>query len=97
MIFPDGDVIVKPENIHYYKEFSMRKPDYYLISIDPAFLEKSTADNTAILVLTVYKEKKAVKIYYVSKYVSKSLQGFSFPKRWKILWKEFTSNCLNTI
>ncbi len=74
MILPDGDAIIKPEDIHYYKELPIKKPDYYLISIDPAFSEKSTADNTAVLVLAVYKENKTIRTYVLNPVLNKKLE-----------------------
>jgi predicted phage terminase large subunit-like protein len=74
MILPDGDTIIKPEDIHHYKELPIKKPDYYLISIDPAFSEKSTADNTAVLVLAVYKENKTIRTYVLNSVLNKKLE-----------------------
>lgn len=73
LILPDGDAIVKPEDIHYYKELPKKKPDYFIMSIDPAFSEGSTSDNTAIVVMGIYKDKKRLKIYVLPPVINKKL------------------------
>lgn len=73
MILPDGDAIIKPEDIHYYKELPKKRPDYCIISIDPAFSEKNTSDNTAILTLAIYREEKRIKIYVLTPVINEKL------------------------
>jgi len=73
MILPDGDAIVKPDEIHYYKELPKERPDYFIVSIDPAFSEESTSDNTAILALAVYREDKRVKIHVLTPVINRKL------------------------
>ena len=63
LILPDGDAIVKPEDIHYYKELPSERPDCAIISIDPAYSEAANADKTAIVVLYVYSKEDNFKIY----------------------------------
>lgn len=73
LILPDGDTIVKPEDIHYYRELPNETPDYYIMSIDPAFSEGSTSDNTAIIVLGIYRDEKRLKIYVLIPIINKRL------------------------
>lgn len=73
LILPDGDAIVKPEDIHYYKELPTARPEYFVISIDPAFVESSSSDNTAIVVLAVYKDEGRLKIYILPSVVNRKL------------------------
>jgi predicted phage terminase large subunit-like protein len=73
MILPDGDAIIKPEDIHYYEKLPKEKPDYYIVSIDPAFSEASTSDNTAIVVMGIYKDNKRLKIYVLTPIINKKL------------------------
>lgn len=72
LILPDGDAIVKPEDIHYYKDLPLEKPDYTIISIDPAFSEGTNSDKTAITVLNIYKGDDRLKIY-VTRLINKKL------------------------
>lgn len=65
LILPDGDAIVKPEDIHYYKELPSTKLDYFILSIDPAYSEGSSSDNTGVVVLAVQKVDERVRIYIV--------------------------------
>lgn len=73
LILPDGDAIVKPEDIHYYKELPKTRPAYCIMGIDPAFSEGSTSDNTAIIVMGIYKDEKRLKIYILTPVVNKKL------------------------
>ena len=73
MILPEGDAIVKPEDIHYYQESPKERPDYYIISIDPAFSEENTSDNTAILTLAVYHENGKIKIFILKPVINEKL------------------------
>lgn len=66
LILPDGDAIIKPEDIHYYKELPRNPFNYYVVGIDPAFSEGDTSDNTAIVVLAVYKNSERLKIYVLN-------------------------------
>lgn len=74
MILPDGDAIVKLEDIHYYDQLPLEKPEYYLISIDPAFSQQTTADKTAIIVASVYRVNKRLKIYIHPHPINKRLE-----------------------
>jgi predicted phage terminase large subunit-like protein len=72
LILPDGDAIVKPEDIHYYKELPPGRPTCSIISIDPAFSEGVSSDNTAIIVFDIYKVDGRLKIY-VRRLINKKL------------------------
>ena len=63
LILPDRDAIVRPEDIHYYKELPSERPYCTIISVDPAYSQGSNADNTSILVMDEYKNKGNLKIY----------------------------------
>ncbi len=73
LILPEGDAIVKPEDIHYYKELPKERPEYLIISIDPAFSEESSSDNTAITVMAVYKDGERLKIYILPPVINKKM------------------------
>lgn len=63
IILPDGDAIIKPEDIHYYDNLPLTPPDFFFLSIDQAYSEKNTADKTAIIVASFYELDDTIKIY----------------------------------
>jgi predicted phage terminase large subunit-like protein len=92
MILPDGDAIIKPDEIHYYKELPKERPDYFVISIDPAFSEENTSDNTAILSLAVFREEKRIKIYVLTPVINKKLSTEGLIEKVKILLSSLDKN-----
>ena len=73
-ILPEGDAIIKPEDIHYYDELPNIEPEFYFTSVDPAFSELDTSDPTAIIVGAVYKMGKQLKVYIFARLVNKNLK-----------------------
>jgi phage terminase large subunit-like protein len=73
LILPDGDAIIKPENIHYYKDLPSTRPDYFIVSIDPAFTEGDNSNNTAIVGMAVHRVNGKVKIYVLPKVINRKL------------------------
>lgn len=74
-IIPDGDAIIKFGDFSYYDQLPFEKLDHYLISIDPAFSEKTTADNTAIIIASVYRLDNRLKIYIHPNPINKRLKS----------------------
>jgi len=75
LILPDGDTIIKPEDINYYQELPKTKPAYNIISIDPAYSEGTNSDNTAVLQLSIYKDEGRIKIYILPKFLNCKLSS----------------------
>ncbi len=62
-IIADDEQIVKEEWLQFYDELPERNVSRIIISIDPAFSQKSTGDNVAITVGSVVGKGKSAKIY----------------------------------
>jgi predicted phage terminase large subunit-like protein len=92
MILPDGDAIIKPDEIHYYEELPKEKPNYFVISIDPAFSEENTSDNTAILSLAVFREEKRIKIYVLTPVINKKLSTEGLIEKVKMILSSLDKN-----
>jgi len=74
MILPDGDAIVKPNEINYYDKLPEQKPEFFFISVDPAFSEKSTGDYTAIVSGAVYRIYNKLKVYINKNPINKRMK-----------------------
>lgn len=70
------DQLIKNEDIHYYEnlpnvgEMSYK---YTLISVDPAISEKTTADNTAIVMADIYRKDENNRIFIQPQYINKKM------------------------
>ncbi len=62
-ILPEGDQIVMPEWITYYEYMPKENLRFQIITIDPAFSENPTADNSAIIIASIYGSGKDLKMY----------------------------------
>jgi predicted phage terminase large subunit-like protein len=74
IILPDGDAIVKPKDIKYYDDLPEQRPDFYFISVDPAFTLKTTADFTAIVTGVVFRVNDQRKIYIFPNSTNKRME-----------------------
>ena len=77
-IIPDEDQVIDPRWIQYYDELPPQDRDHeYLntfICVDLAISEKSSADNTAVVVIHVYGYETKSRRYYIDKrFINKRL------------------------
>lgn len=61
-ILPDEDQIVRPEWISYYEDVPRENISFQIITVDPAFSENATADNSAIIEASIYGSGKDLKM-----------------------------------
>lgn len=97
LILPDGDAIVKPEDLHYYKELPRGRFNYYIISIDPAFVESSSSDNTAIITLAVSKVEGKLKIYVIAPIINRKLSTQQLIEETKRILSSIDKNTVTKI
>lgn len=74
IILPDGNAIIKPKDINYYDNLPNQKPEFYFISIDPAFSLKKTSDFTAIIFGAIYRIDGQRKIYIFPNPINKRME-----------------------
>jgi predicted phage terminase large subunit-like protein len=87
-IIPEGDRVVFPEWLHYYDPtmpFAGKDFQCFLISIDPAVSERSSADKTAILIVRIYGYGKDTKIYILPHPTNKRMSWPDLVKEVKLL------------
>jgi predicted phage terminase large subunit-like protein len=74
IILPDGDAIIKTKDIKCYDNLPDQKPDYYFVSVDPAFTLKTTGDFTAIIFGAVFKINDQLRIYIFQNPINKRME-----------------------
>lgn len=88
-ILPEGDAIIKPEDINYYDELPNLEPEFFIISVDPAFSQENWADKTAIITAAVFKIRKTWKIYIYPNPINQKLTVTQMSEKIKAIINSF--------